>query len=108
MDELTIPTEHRLRNRTRNHSCPAIETVRISDPSRRQKAIYNRAVHNTTTHNSSYELLFRITDIVLVICVAVFVISSIASIVCWMYGLVKVHGLPWGCVVPCNKKSPQK
>ena len=108
MDLLTIPTDHRLINQTRNHSCPAIDTLHISDPVRRRRAISMADVHSTTTHDPSLELLFRITDIVLVICAVIFVISSIASIVCWMYGLVKVYGLSWGCVIPCNKKCPQK
>ena len=35
----------------------------------------------------SLELLYTITDIVLVICAVVFIVSGVASIVLWIYGL---------------------
>jgi hypothetical protein len=42
----------------------------------------------TTSYSTSLELLYEITDVVLVICAVVFIISSVASIMLWVCGLI--------------------
>ena len=78
-------------------SCPAFhsaDSIRLGTL-RRQICTSDSEVQNHTTYNRRtswfpLELLFKTTDIVLVICAAVFIISSIVSITIWMYGF------PWG------------
>ena len=42
----------------------------------------------TSYSSTSLELLYKITDIVLVICAVVFIISSVTSIMLWVCGLI--------------------
>ena len=60
----------------------------------RQLSISDSNVRNHTTYNTrrpwfSLELLYKTTDTVLVICGVIFIGSSIASIVLWMYGFTR-------------------
>ena len=42
-------------------------------------------------HSSdSYEIFYKITDIVLIICAVVFIISAIASITLWISGIILI------------------
>ena len=45
-------------------------------------------VYASNSQNTSLELLYKITDIVLVICALIFIISSVASIMLWVCGLI--------------------
>ena len=38
------------------------------------------------------EILYKTTDVVLVICASIFICSSIASIILWLYGIPWVNG----------------
>ena len=69
--------------------------ISTSDSAVRSHTTLSRRRHSIPTPYNEQprfplEILFKTTDIVLMICAAVFVISSIASIAIWMYGF------PWG------------
>ena len=87
----------------RARSCILLE---IDDPgsSRRQRiktfgrtrSISDSGLPNNTTNDArsndnrdNEEILYKTTDIVLIICGVVFIISSITSVVLWLYGF------PW-------------
>ena len=93
MDNFLRPPQPQLNRRTRGRSCPTINAGE-SDPlcnlERNRLMSYSgeqiNTSYNTPSSWFSLELFYKITDIVLVICAAVFIISSITSIVLWMYG----------------------
>ena len=56
--------------------------------------------NNTRISSYKLEILYKTTDIVLLICAVLFIISSIASIVLWVYG---IH---WGEMKSPNWSNP--
>ena len=107
MEDSLRPQEPYSNRRNSVLSCPAFHSADAISLGtlRRQISTSDSAVRSHTTYNirihtipASYneqttfplEMLFKTTDIVLVMCSVVFVISSIASIAIWMYGF------PWG------------
>ena len=42
----------------------------------------------TTSSSDAYEILYKITDIVLIICAVIFVISAVVSITLWVVGII--------------------
>ena len=95
MENSLRPQEPYLKRRSRGRSCHAIQSESTLGLLRRTRSrsaagVLVNTTYGTQRSSSSLELLYTITDIVLVICGAVFIISSVASIVLWMYGL------PWG------------
>ena len=45
----------------------------------------------TASFSTSLELLYKITDVVLVICAVVFIVSAVASIILWVCGLIMIE-----------------
>jgi hypothetical protein len=93
MENSLRPPEPLLNIRARGNSCPAIDTTGCKnlESFRRKRAMSNGAalgdaIPRPRTSWFSLELLYTITDIVLVICAAVFIISGVASIGLWIYG----------------------
>ena len=102
-NSLRLPEPH-LNMSFRARSCILLE---MDDPgsSRRQRiktfgrtrSISDSGLPNNTTNNARsndnknyLEILYKTTDIVLIICAVVFIISSITSIVLWLYGFTWV------------------
>ena len=90
MENSLRPQEPYLMRRSRGRSCPAIHSESTLGHLRRHRSRSVAGTYSLQRSSSSLELLYTITDIVLMICGAIFIISSVASIVHWMYGL------PWG------------
>ena len=93
MDNSLKPPHPDLNRRARGRSCPTFnpgDSDTLCNFGRDRLMFYSAEQINTTYNTPSswfsLELLYNITDIVLVICAAVFIISSITSIVLWMYG----------------------
>ena len=84
---------HHLNRRDGVLSCPRLDlgdSVNLGTLSR-HVSISDLTLENDTKYDIrrswfSLELLYKTTDIVLVICGVIFIGSSIASIVLWMYG----------------------
>ena len=87
--------------RFRAHSCIALG---IEDPdtlerqrckilgkkrSRSDSSLQNNKTNDTRSESCSLEILYKTTDTVLIICAALFIISSITSVILWLYGI------PW-------------
>ena len=92
MENSLRPQEPYFRRRSRGRSYPATQsesTLGLLKRTRSRSAedVQVNTTYDTQRSSSSLELLYTITDIVLVICGAVFIISSVTSIVLWMYGL---------------------
>ena len=88
-----MPTELLLNVQTRCHSCPSKNRKGCNTlESLRGKRSMSVGVAQTNAKNNSrsswfsLEILYTITDIVLVICAAIFIISGVTSIVLWIYG----------------------
>ena len=80
--------------RAYSHLALNVEEFETSGTVRRRLSVStpNLERHASSETPSSFwslELLYKITDVVLVICAAIFIISSISSIIIWWYGLVK-------------------
>ena len=98
-NSLRLPEPH-LNRSLRASSCITLE---IEDPGSlgrqrsitlgRNRSMSDAGLHNNTTNDErsndnedKEEILYKTTDIVLIICAAVFIISSITSVFLWLYG----------------------
>ena len=98
METSLRPPDPHPNKRFRAHSCIALE---IEDPrtlgekssttfgKKRSKSVSNLQNHtrnDTRNDVCSLEILYKTTDIVVITCAVVFVISSITSVILWLYG----------------------
>ena len=84
--------------RARSHLVLNVEELETAGTLRKWKSVPDSNLNNDIRKSStspfwSLELLYKITDVILVICALTFIISSIASIILWLYGLPWVKGL---------------
>ena len=65
-------------------------------------------LNETSDHTAlNYENLYRITDFVLVLCAMLFITSSIAYGIIWIYGFAHAHSdirIFWDFGVECDEK----
>ena len=83
--------------RTNSHRDLSVEESENPGTLRRWKSVSNanleqQAKIKTTNSFWSQELLYKVTDVVLVTCALIFILSSIASIIIWWYGLPQAKG----------------
>ena len=101
MENSLRPPEPHLSKRFRAHSCIELD---IDDPRslgekpgralKKQRSKSDSILQNTTSNDTgsdvcSLEILYKITDIVLIICAVLFIISAITSII------LRLYGFPW-------------
>ena len=95
MDNLLRPPETRVNRRGRSSSSNELNVsdyeLELSTSLRRQRSVsypgeQKNKINNATRPWFSLELLYNITDIVLVLCAFIFIISSIAYLAIWFYG----------------------
>ena len=84
--------KHLPRNRASLHPALNEEELETSGALRRWRSAVQHLIRNNTSNTTgsfwSYERLYKITDAVLVICALVFVGSSIASVIIWLYAVI--------------------
>ena len=98
MENSLRPPKPHLNKRLLSRSCSTLE---MEDPrtlgenprktfgKKRSKFVSNLQNHtriDTRNDDCSLEILYKTTDIVLIICAVVFIISSITSVILWLYG----------------------
>ena len=104
MEKLLIPEEPRLNRRARAKSWTGLDIEDFSSPTIQHNPIFlNRrssclGLQDNTTHDSPrefcpLEIIYKTTDIVLIICALIFIMAAITSVVLWLYGF------PWGDLI---------
>ena len=88
-NSITLP-EPQLRSRAKTWHTLNVTDLEILSMLRkhRRTSVWDLIEEDTTSFNDTYEVLYKITDIVLVICAVIFVISAIASITLWIAGII--------------------
>ena len=81
-----------------SHLVLNVEELETEGTLRKWKSVPDSNLSNGSRKSNSsslwsLELLYKITDLILVISALIFIISSIASIILWLYGLPWVKGL---------------
>ena len=105
MENSLRPPKPHQNERSLSYTCIALdiedprtlgENPRTTFGKKRSKSVSNLQNHtrnDTRNDDCSLEILYKTTDIVLITCAVVFVISSITSIILWLYGF------PWADLV---------
>ena len=94
MDFLALPDQQPFqsqnRERARSYQCIPLDLHRISIQSDDTRSSSTTIQLDEAASNSSFnqDTLYRITDFVLIICAIIFIISSIAYGVLWVYGTI--------------------
>ena len=87
-NSLRLP-ETQFRGRAKSWHTLNIKDLEISSilQKHRWTSIWDLVEEDTTSSSDAYEVLYKITDMVLLMCAVVFVISAIASITLWIAGI---------------------
>ena len=94
MDFLALPDhqpfQSQNRERSKSYNCTPLDRTRISIQSDDTRSSSTTIQFDEATSNSSFsnETLYRITDFVLIMCAIIFIVSSIAYGVIWVYGTI--------------------
>ena len=82
--------ETQFRVRAKSWHTLNIRDLEVSNmlPEHRWASLFDLSGEDMTSSSDAYEVLYRITDIVLIICAVLFVVSAIVSTTLWIAGII--------------------